>query len=41
MNKIQKADEYCFESIANDIGLDCIFEKWQKKIVFAINIFFL
>ena len=31
MNKIQNADEYCCKRIANDIGLDCIFEKWQKK----------
>lgn len=31
MNKIQKADEYCCEKIANEVELDCIFEKWQKK----------
>jgi len=42
MNKIQKADEYCCERIANDIELGCIFEKWQKKnLVFVINICFL
>lgn len=31
MNNIQKPDEYCYEKLADDIELDCIYKYWSKK----------